>query len=256
MVQSLVRMGFGVSLMAMFTSVWTIAVALLLPFRSLRIKACNVFGKIVGPTMMKVSGCPVLFDGREQLDGRRPAIYVSNHTSIYDIFLGIWMAPIGTVGIAKKEVIYYPFFGQLYWLSGHLRIDRSRREQAVASMREIARVVKEKRLSIWMWPEGTRSRSGRLLPFKKGIVHLAMQTGLPVVPVVVTGAQDGWEKSTMRLKQVPIRVSILPAIDTSSWALETIEEHVEQLYSTFVHALPPAQQPSLLPGPVASGAQV
>jgi lysophosphatidate acyltransferase len=248
MVTSLLKLGIGVSFMAAMASLWAVLLILLLPWRNGRIKACNLFGKTVGPMLMWVSGCTVDVDGREQLDRKRPAIYVSNHTSIYDIFLGMWMAPIGTVGVAKKEVVYYPFFGQLYWLSGHLRIDRGSRS-AVTSLRDLADTVRNNKLSIWMWPEGTRSRTGRLLPFKKGIVHLALQTGLPIVPVVVSGAQMGWQKNTMRLQSVPIHLTVLPAVDTSGWSLDTMDRHLDELYGLFLNALPPVQRPLELSAP-------
>jgi 1-acyl-sn-glycerol-3-phosphate acyltransferase len=242
----------GVSITAMSASVWALLLLVLLPFRLLRIKSCNVYGKMLGPTLMWLSGCPVHVDGREQLDGRRPAIYVSNHTSIYDIFLGIWLAPIGTVGVAKKQVVWYPFFGVLYLLSGHLRIDRANRSGAVAGLRELGEIVRRNKLSIWMWPEGTRSRNGRLRPFKKGMVHLAVQTGLPIVPVVVTGANQGWQKNSTRLQSVPIHVTVLPAVDTRGWTLETMDAHVAEVHDLFARALPPAQRPAELPGPAAA----
>jgi 1-acyl-sn-glycerol-3-phosphate acyltransferase len=97
-----------------------------------------------------------------------------------------------------------------------------------------------------MWPEGTRSRDGRLLPFKKGIVHLALQTGLPIVPVVVQGAHRAWEKNTIRLHRVPIAVRALPAIDTSTWSLDRVEQHLAELESAFLEVLPAEQQPALL----------
>lgn len=233
----------GMVTMAVAVTVHFLVLLVLLPSRVLRIKSCNYFGKVVGPAMMWLSGSPVAWYGTENLDPKRPAIYISNHTSIVDIFLGIWLSPVGTVGVAKKQVIYYPFFGQLYWLSGHLRIDRSRSRSAVRSLRELARIVHDNGLSIYIWPEGTRSRDGRLLPFKKGIVHLAKQTGLPIVPVVVHNAHKCWEKSSLAVRRTNIRVDILPAIDTSEWQLSTINEHLELLHGQFVETLNEEQRP-------------
>jgi len=93
-----------------------------------------------------------------------------------------------------------------------------------------------------MWPEGTRSRSGRLQPFKKGIVHLALQTKLPIVPVVVAGAHQAWEKNTLRVRSVPIRISALPPVETGEWSVANLEHHLEELHQIFQRALPPDQQ--------------
>lgn len=240
---SMVKLTVGFVLMAVFVAVWFALLVPLLPLRTVRIKACNYFGKTAGSTMMWLSGCPLTFEGREHLDGRRPALYVSNHTSVLDLFLGMWISPVGTVGIAKKQVVFYPLLGQLYILSGHLLIDRGNNAKAVASLKRLGEYVRHKHLSIFMWPEGTRSRDGRLLPFKKGIVHLALQTGLPVVPIVVVGAHKAWEKGTLAVRPVPITVKVLPAIDTSGWSAERLDDHVRQLHEAFAGVLPADQQP-------------
>lgn len=234
----------GLTAMALGVLLWTVITVVLLPSRIARIKACNWFGKTVCAAMVKLSGCPVTVTGTEHLNGRRPAIYVSNHTSIMDIFLASSLSPVGTVGVAKKEVVWYPFFGQLYLLSGHLRIDRGRSAQAKETLARMGDMVREKGLSIFLWPEGTRSRDGRLLPLKKGLVYLAVQTGLPVVPIVVAGAHRSWSKGSLKLERVPIQVTVRPPIDTSGWSPDTAEEHLEEVAAVFRDVLPADQQPS------------
>ena len=242
-IQSTAKIVLGLACTLVGVVVMVTILLLLLPFRTTRIKACNYFGKIYGPLMMWVSGCPVTIEGREHLDGARPAIYACNHTSILDIFLAVFLSPVGTVGIAKKSVIYYPFFGILYLLSGHLRIDRSDRRRAVASLRELAGLVRTRGLSINIWPEGTRARDGHLLPLKKGIVHLALQTGLPIVPIVVSGAHKSWAKGSLSVKRTDIHVRVLPPVETSGWSAEAMEDHLRQLHATYAAALPGDQQP-------------
>ena len=221
--------------------VLSVVLVLFLPWRLGRIRACNVWGSTAGSTAMWLSGCPLSIQGRE--DMARPALYVSNHTSIFDIFLGMWLSPLGTVGVAKKEIVWYPILGQIYLLSGHLRIDRSNRDRAVASLQALGELVRRHNLSIFMWPEGTRSRTGQLLPFKKGFAHLAVATGLPIVPMVVRGAQHAWEKNTLLLRPVPIEVEFLPPIDTTGWSVDTLQEHIYEVHAAFGSALPPEQQP-------------
>ena len=204
-----IRLVSGFVLMAVAVIIQFTLLLFIAPFERMRIKACNYWGHVVGPMMMRVTGSPVEWVGREKLVPYRPAIYVSNHTSSIDIFLGIWVAPVGTVGVAKKEIVFVPFFGQLYWLSGHLRLDRKNRERAVESLRELAKKILDYNLSIYIWPEGTRSSDGRLMRFKKGAFHMALQTGLPVIPVVVQGAHRSWEPKKLRIVPAPVKVTIL-----------------------------------------------
>lgn len=240
---SLLRIVAGFVFFSTTTSFTMLILVFLLPFRNVRIKTCNYYGKVVGRGMMMISGCPLTITGAEHLDPTRPAIYVSNHTSIVDAFFAMFLSPVGTVGIVKKQILYYPFFGQLYFLSGHLRIDRSNPDVAKRSMRELAEFVVANGLSIFVWPEGTRSRTGKLQPFKKGVYHLAKQTGLPLVPIVVEGAHEAWVKGSMRIAPVPIRVTILPAIDTSEWTDDDIVGHLETVRAVFSDTLPAAQRP-------------
>jgi 1-acyl-sn-glycerol-3-phosphate acyltransferase len=230
-------------MMFLFTLLWVVVCVPLLPWRVLRIKACNYYGKAAGRTILWLSGCPLTVEGWENLDRSRPALYVSNHTSLMDIFLAMWISPVGTVGIAKKQVVWYPFLGQLYLLSGHLRIDRDDPTRAVESLKHLAAYVREHGLSVFIWPEGTRSRDGRLLPFKKGVVHLAVQTGLPIVPIVVEGAQQAWIAGTLLVRRVPITIRALEAIDTTGWTAGTLDGHLAELHDRFRAALPESQQP-------------
>lgn len=239
------RLLVGAVVMALGVVLWTGLILVLLPSRVSRIKACNYFGKSVCRSMVWLSGCTVTVRGLKHLDRSRPAIYAANHTSILDAFLGAYLAPVGTVGIAKKEVIWYPFFGQLYLLSGHLRIDRGRTNRAKASLARLGALVRSRGLSIFIWPEGTRSPDGRLLPLKKGLAHMAIQTGLPIVPLVITGGHRAWEKHSLRLVPVPIAIDVLPPIDTSGWDIDHIEQQIEEVAQRFREILPPDQQPAM-----------
>ncbi len=225
----------------------------LLPSRSARIRSCIVFERLVGVSCMWLSGCRLTVTGKEHLDSRRPAIYIVNHTSLLDLFIALRLMPYGTVGVMKKEVVFYPLFGQLFLLSGHPRLDRGHHASAVASMRSLGELVKRARLSIFMSPEGTRSRSGRLLPFKKGLVHLALQTGLPVVPVVIHGAHRAWTRGSLSVRGVPILVEVLPAVSTSGWSAERSDDALEEIHVLLRRRLPPEQQPAdKIPGGSAS----
>ena len=193
---------------------------------------------------MRISGCEVRVHGKEHIHSSRPAIYAGNHTSIFDAFTSIWLSPTGTVGVAKKQIIWYPFYGLAWILAGHLRIDRGRTAKAKAGMRRMGEFVRDSGLHIFMWPEGTRAADGRLLPFKKGVGHLALQTGLPIVPMVTVGAHRAWIKGSLLLRKVPIDVTFLPPVDTSDWTAENLDQHIAELKQRFIDALPEDQQPA------------
>lgn len=229
-------------------SVVTIALALpLIPWRVARIKLCNFYGHVVGRGVLWCAGARPVVSHPERLQGSMPAIYVSNHTSTLDAFLSIWLCPYGGCGVFKKEIAYIPFFGQLLVLSGHLRLNRANTGSAVETLKDTATLMRKKRLGIWIMPEGTRSKDGRLLPFKKGFVHLAIASGVPVVPVVLHGAHRNWPLGPLRFTPMELKIDVLPPIDTSKWKEETAAEHAAHVHDVLAAALGEDQKPLALP---------
>jgi lysophosphatidate acyltransferase len=237
------RLSLGFAWVGLCTAVFLVALVLFLPSRATRIRVGNVYGTWAGRGMAWLTGSQFVIRGEEHADGQRPAIYLANHTSIIDIFLGIWLSPTGTCGIGKKEVIWYPFFGQFFWLAGHLTIDRNNRASAVEALGELATFVARHALSIFVWPEGTRSRDGRLRSFKKGPFHLALATKLPIVPMVIANAHEAWASRSFRLRRRTITVTFLPPIETASWEKEHLDEHIHAVEGVFATALPESQRP-------------
>ena len=230
----LLRFVLGFTWLTLWSTVCMTLMILALPFRTLRIRIGNFCGKMIGPFITRIVGTK-LINPDSQNSG--PAIYVTNHTSALDIFISMAICPYGGCGIGKKEVVRIPFFGWAYWLSGHLLIDRGNREKAVASMNKLSKFVNDKKLSIWIWPEGTRSMDGKLIPFKKGFVHLALATGLPIIPVIFHGAHKRWPAKTMQFYPGEVRVEVLNPIDTKDWNKDNIEAHVNQVKSVMSEAL-------------------
>jgi 1-acyl-sn-glycerol-3-phosphate acyltransferase len=144
--------------------------------------------------------------------------------------------------VAKKEIMRIPFFGFIYWLTGHLLLDRSNLQKSIQSMAEIGEFVRANQLGVWMWPEGSRSRDGKLRRLKKGFVHMAVATGLPVLPVVSHDADWMWPGGSFKVRPGPLRMELLPPVDTSNWKTENAAEHAEQLREVFRAALSERQQ--------------
>ncbi|KAJ4837435.1 1-acyl-sn-glycerol-3-phosphate acyltransferase [Turnera subulata] len=227
--------------MMVTTFIWAIILLLLLPWPCERIRQSNIYGHVTGRMLMWILGNPLKIEGTEFSNER--AIYICNHASPMDIFLMMWLTPTGTVGIAKKQIIWYPLFGQLYVLANHLRIDRSNPTAAIKSMKEVARKVVENNLSLIIFPEGTRSKNGRLLPFKKGFIHLALQSRLPIVPMVFTGTHLAWRKGSLRVRPAPITVKYLPPINTDDWTVDKIGDYIKNVHNLYAENLPEAQRP-------------
>ena len=233
----LLRFVLGFTWLTLWSTVCMTLMILALPFRTLRIRIGNFCGKMIGPFITRIVGTKLINPDSQKLKNSGPAIYVTNHTSALDIFISMAICPYGGCGIGKKEVVRIPFFGWAYWLSGHLLIDRGNREKAVASMNKLSKFVNDKKLSIWIWPEGTRSMDGKLIPFKKGFVHLALATGLPIVPVIFHDAHQRWPAKTMQFYSGEVRVEVLNPIDTKDWNKDNIEAHVNQVKSVMSEAL-------------------
>jgi len=124
------------------------------------------------------------------------AVYIANHQNNFDPFTLTHAVPKRTVSVGKKSIIWIPVFGVLYWISGNFLLNRGNRSKAIATIDQIVSKMRETGLSIWMFPEGSRSRGRGFLPFKAGAFHAAIQAGVPIVPVVCsnTHQQVRWNR--------------------------------------------------------------
>jgi 1-acyl-sn-glycerol-3-phosphate acyltransferase len=215
----------------------------LFPSRRRRILASNLYGQLTGRVMIFLSGATLPPGLRAQLAATQPAIYVSNHTSYLDIYFGIWVAPTGTLATPKRETALVPFLGQLYALSGNVLINRASKRDAAAALQETIELIRRFHTSVWIWPEGTRSFDGRLLPFKRGFAHVALATRLPIVPIVVSRAHRCWPRGRAYTRPAAVSVQILPPIPTTDWTVEHLDRHVADVHARFAAALPEDQKP-------------
>lgn len=150
------------------------------------------------------------------------AIYIANHQNNYDMVTASSIVQPPTVTVGKKSLIWVPFFGLLYWLTGNLLIDRDNRSRAHSTIAALVDQFKKRRISIWMFPEGTRSRGRGLLPFKTGAFHAAIAAGVPVIPVCVSTTSNKIKLN--RLNNGWAIVEMLPPIDTSGWGKDQVRE--------------------------------
>ena len=134
--------------------------------------------------------------------------------SKFDIVVYGGLYPKRAVVIGKKEVGRIPVFGWFFRATGNILIDRKDLPSAIASIEAAARKVREKRLSVWVFPEGHRNGSPTLLPFKKGTFHLAVAAQVPIVPIVCSQLDDVFDGRRLLIYPGRIRIRVLPAIPT------------------------------------------
>src|SRR5690606_2041971 len=111
---------------------------------------------------------------------------VANHQSNYDLFVPVGTVPTRPVSLGKKSLKWIPLFGHLYWLAGNVLLDRGNARRAKQAMLATTQALRERQVSIWVFPEGTRNQEAELLPFKKGAFQMAIAAGAPIVPVCIS----------------------------------------------------------------------
>jgi len=138
----------------------------------------------------KILGFDVEVRMPESVNNIGPVVYVANHQNSYDLFTVSNAVQPGTVSVGKKSLKWIPVFGQMYWLTGNILIDRKNTSKAMGTISLTAKKIKEDKLSVWMFPEGTRSRGKGLLPFKTGAFRTAIKAGVPIVPICASNQHE------------------------------------------------------------------
>jgi 1-acyl-sn-glycerol-3-phosphate acyltransferase len=171
----------------------------------------------LGITGVRLAGVKIEIQGMENLQSGRSYIYMSNHVSNLDPPILVPSVPGRCSVLVKKEVFRVPIFGTAMRVADLVPVDRSNREAAIESVHAAAEVLRHG-LNMVIYPEGTRSTDGRLLPFKKGPFHLAIEAGVPVVPVTILGTAELWPKGTLAMKSGRATLIFHPPIDPADFA--------------------------------------
>ncbi|MEM9820116.1 MAG: HAD-IB family hydrolase [Bacteroidota bacterium] len=190
----------------------------------------------VGDLVTSMAGIQLVVKGEEHLWSHRPAVFIFNHQSNVDLFIVSKLVRKNAVGIAKKELKHMPVIGQLMSAAGVIFIDRKNREKAIEAMKPAVDALRSG-TSIIIFPEGTRSYDYQLGPFKKGAFHLAMQAGVPLVPVVIKNAHDVMPRGTNLFRPSAVEVIVLPPISTTNWQGEFLTQRVDEVRNLFLQEL-------------------
>lgn len=157
------------------------------------------------------------------------AVYIANHQNNYDLFTFSHVVPHRTVTVGKSTLKWLPFFGWLYWATGNFMIHRNDRDKAIATIDQIVQQMGDSGLSIWMFPEGTRSRGRGWLPFKRGAFHAAIQAGVPIVPIVCSSTHQ--KVKLNRLNNGHVKVEVMDPVFTADMTEKDIPELVHHCES-------------------------
>jgi putative phosphoserine phosphatase/1-acylglycerol-3-phosphate O-acyltransferase len=183
-----------------------------------------------------LAGIELEVTGEEHLWEHRPAVFIFNHQSAVDTLLVAKLLRRDFTGIAKQEIRRNPLFGPAFQLAGVVFIDRADSTRAIDALKPAVKALREGR-SIAIAPEGTRSRTKQLGRFKKGAFHLAMQAGVPIVPIVFENALDVLPRGAFVLRPANVRAVVLPPIDTSAWTRESLDAEIEAIRKRYLEVL-------------------
>jgi len=176
----------------------------------------HYIARIWGGTLLFFSGVRISVKGLDQVPKDQAYVFVSNHESALDIPVLLYALPFQVRMMAKKELFRIPLFGWAIALGGYIKIDRSNTERAIASLREAAERVPRQGISVLVFPEGTRSPTGKLRRFKKGGFAFAQQTGLSIVPISILGSRHLTPKKAKYIKPGKIDVVVGTPIEVTS----------------------------------------
>ncbi|WP_263143496.1 1-acylglycerol-3-phosphate O-acyltransferase [Pseudomonas sp. RIT-PI-AD] len=153
-------------------------------------------------------------------------VIVANHQSNFDLFVLGRIVPERTVSIGKQSLKWIPFFGQAYWLAGNVLVDRGNPRSAKRALKITQQTLRQRTTSIWIFPEGTRSLGRGLQPFKKGAFQMAINAGVPIVPVCVSSYAGRLQLDRWRSGRVSIQA--LPAIPTQGMGSQDLSALMEE----------------------------
>ncbi|MEZ9230065.1 1-acylglycerol-3-phosphate O-acyltransferase [Vibrio amylolyticus] len=178
------------------------------------------FGRYFGH-MSKVFGIKLELRIPEDAYNRGQHVYIANHQNSWDLFTISSAVTPKVVTVGKKSLAWMPLFGQLYWLTGNILIDRANRSKAKGTIDQVVDSIKKSGVSVWMFPEGTRSRGRGLLPFKTGAFHAAIGAEVPIIPIVCSST--GGVKLN-RWDNGHVIVEMLPPVSTEGYGKENLRE--------------------------------
>lgn len=198
--------------------------------------AVEVTASVGSELALAAAGVTMDVHGPANLWAARPAVFIFNHQSQLDVIIMAALLRSDFTGVAKKELKTDPMFAPLGWLADVAFIDRANTEEAKKALAPAVEALRDGR-SLAMAPEGTRSATPRLGRFKKGAFHVAMQAGVPIVPVVIRNAGELMPSHGVLISSGVLDVAVLPPVPTVGWRPEDIGDEVERVRDMYLETL-------------------
>jgi len=221
---------------------WFSAIAIVAPLLIALVVITKNENLIYSPVRMFIRaglamvGVKVEVSGLERLAPNQTYIFTPNHQSLIEVPLCVTYLNRNIAYLGKKEVFKYPIFGYGIRLIGVISVDRSNTTAAVESARQATENLRHGK-SYVVYPEGTRSPDGRLLPFKKGAFMMAIDAGVPVVPISISGATEIMPKAQIKVFPSTVRITVHDPINTNGYSKENIGELMKLTRETILSAL-------------------
>lgn len=186
------------------------------------------FGVIWGKTLSFIFNIKLVVKGKHNLQNRN-YVFASNHASLIDIPLLLIAVNRYTVFIAKSELSKIPIFKSILDRAGFIFVDRKNNDSAVKSMNNLMEDIKKIPRSVAIFPEGTRTSDGELLPFKKGAAIFAINTNIPVIPVAISGTYSWSKKKLFDISQSVISFEFGEPITTENYSFDDRDYLTEKI---------------------------
>lgn len=228
MVRSALLVTLGVAITAFF-SFWAVVFSFFSNAENNIHKVANIWGRI----LLMLCSTKVQVIGRENILRSKPQVFMANHQSDFDILITLAYVPGQFRWIAKKELFTIPVFGQAMRGAGYIEIDRQNHEKALQSLDLAALRIRQGK-SVMTFPEGTRSRNGEIKPFKQGTFYLAIQSGVPIVPISIIGSGEIMPKRSLKIKPGRIKLVIDKPISTKGYTLENRQELIDKVRQVII----------------------
>jgi HAD superfamily hydrolase (TIGR01490 family) len=211
-----------------------------------RREAVDLGTTLAGELGSVLAGVRLDVRGGEHL-AARPAVFLFNHQSQLDVLILAKLLHGGFTGVAKKELAHSPGFGLMFRLADVAFVDRHDSEQARKALEPAVQKLRDG-ISLAIAPEGSRSATPALGPFKKGAFHVAMQAGVPIVPIVIRNSGELMWRSAKTIHGGTVQVAVLPPVPTTGWVAGDLDEHVRRVRGQYLATL--ANWPAAGSGPV------
>ncbi len=189
--------------------------------------------RIWAKCILALSNIKVSVKGLSNLKPGRSYIYMPNHMSNFDIPVLQAYLPVQFRWLAKAELYKIPIFGYAMKRAGYISIDRFNRKSAIESLNKAAKIIRDG-VSIIIFPEGTRSRTNKIQPFKKGGFFLAVDSGVPIIPIIIRGTERIMPKKQMSIKPGNVTLEITRPINSSDYTRKTKDDLMEKVRDIFL----------------------